>query len=339
MSDLNHLRNAKLAVVIDRFLLDRQVANQAPRTIETYSHRLHRFAAWCEERGVETVDDLNTEVLAGFRRYLYHFIDERTGKSLQVSTQCHCLIILRNLIKWLVKSKLLATDLSGEIELPQLPRRQLGEYLKREEIASLFHAIDVRWPLGLRNRAILETLYSTAIRASELAALTLHDLDHDRGLVRIRHGKGDKDRLSPISTSALEWVDKYVADVRPSLLRKPTETALFLGCRGEPLTRCGMAQIVSQLKQACGISKPGACHLLRHTAATLMMENGADLRTLQAYLGHESLSTTQIYTHISLGRLKEIHDQTHPTGDGQQPKPQPDLQPDTNPQSKPDTAS
>ena len=315
MSDLNHLRTAKLPVVTDRFLLDRQVANQAERTIETYTHRLKRFTDWCNERGVETVSDLGSEALAGYRRFLYHFRSDHTGKPLSPSTQAHHLIIVRNLLRWLLKHKLLSSDLAADIELPQQARRQLGDFLNLDEVETILSLPDINTPLGIRNRAILEVIYSTAIRVSELAALTLSDIDRERGLIVIRHGKGDKARLAAISNAALDWLDNYTTNVRPKLDKGRAGNALFLGIRGRALVRQSITAIVADLKESAGITKTGACHLLRHTAATQMAENGADIRVLQSYLGHEHLSTTQIYTHMTLGRLKDIHNQTHPTGD------------------------
>ena len=312
---LDHLRTAKLAVIVDRFLMDRQVANQRPRTIDTYTHRLKRFTDWCEQRGIETVVDLSTETIAAYRRYLYHFKNDRSGKPISATTQAHHLIVLRGLLRWLLKHKLIAIDLSGDVELPKQQSRRLGEFLTLGEINSMLNVSDISTPLGIRNRAILEVFYSSAIRVSELAALTIHDIDRDRGLVVIRHGKGDKDRLAPISASALEWLDKYLADVRPVYDKGIAGTALFIGIRGHAMVRGSLTQLVADIKQAVGISKHGACHLLRHSAATHMLHGGADIRSLQSYLGHEHISTTQIYTHMTLGRLKEVHDKTHPTGD------------------------
>jgi integrase/recombinase XerD len=310
-----HLLTAKLPVVTDRFLLDRQVANQSTRTIETYQHRLKRFTDWCADRGVETLRDITTEVLAGYRRYLYHFTNTRTGKPISATTQAHHLIVVRGLLRWLLKNKLIANDLSGDIELPKQTARRLGDFLTLDEVNTMLNIPDIKTPLGIRNRAILETFYSTAMRVSELAALNLNNIDRERGLIVIHHGKGDKDRLAPISTSAIEWLDKYITDVRPTLDKNRAGNALFIGIRGRELGRCALTQIVADIKAAAGINKHGACHLLRHSAATQMMENGADLRSLQAYLGHEHISTTQIYTHMTLGRLKDVHNNTHPSGD------------------------
>ena len=315
MSDLNHLRAAKLSVVIDRYLLSLQIDNQSPRTIETVGYQLAKFVHYCDERGVETIADITAELLAGYRRHLYHRQNDRTGTPLKPSTQAQYLVNVRAICKWLVKHKLLPVDPSTDLELPKLPRQQLSEFLTLEEINAILAVPDTTQPFGIRNRAILETLYSSAIRASELSTLSLHDIDRDRKLLVIRHGKGDKPRLSPISTTALAWIDRYINEVRAANVRPISGSYLFIGQRGRRISRNRLAQIVKAAREQAGISKDGACHLIRHTAATLMLEGGADLRSLQVFLGHESLQTTQRYTHVTLGHLREVHDRTHPDGD------------------------
>ena len=153
-----------------------------------------------------------------------------------------------------------------------------------------------------------------------MSTLSLHDIDRDRKLLVIRHGKGEKPRLSPISTTALSWIYRYINEVRSDHVRPISGSHLFLGQRGRCISRNRLAQIVSAAREQAGISKAGACHLLRHTAATLMLEAGADLRSLQVFLGHESLQTTQRYTHITLNHLREVYDRTHPGGDKRRKK-------------------
>jgi integrase/recombinase XerD len=170
-------------------------------------------------------------------------------------------------------------------------------------------------PMGVRDRAILETLYSTGMRRRELIGLQLFDLDRERGTVMIRQGKGKKDRMIPIGERALTWIDRYQHEVRPGLVvgRDPAVlSTLFLTHLGEPFTPNRLTQLVRGYIQAADLGKSGSCHLFRHTMATLMLENGADIRYIQAMLGHAELSTTQIYTQVSIRKLKEIHTATHP---------------------------
>jgi integrase/recombinase XerD len=155
----------------------------------------------------------------------------------------------------------------------------------------------------------------------ELVNLKLDDLDCDRGLIMIRQGKGRKDRVVPIGKRAIGWLVKYLEDSRPRMIDEPSET-VYLTARGNAFNPVTLAQIVRGYFDANGIKRRGACHMLRHTAATLMMEGGADLRSLQTLLGHESLNTTQIYTHVTIDRLREVHAKTHPAGCDTPPTPQ-----------------
>jgi len=180
-------------------------------------------------------------------------------------------------------------------------------------VESVMTATDVATPLGLRNRAILETFYSTAIRCSELLALQVYDIEVDRGVVKVRQGKGRKDRVVPISQRALTWLNKYTLDIRPDLISRTELASLFVSYSGRALTRNNLSAIVRGYIVAAGAGhRRGACHLLRHTAATLMMENGADVRALQMYLGHRRLNTTMLYTHVSIQHLQDVHRRTHP---------------------------
>ena len=166
--------------------------------------------------------------------------------------------------------------------------------------------------MGLRDRAILETFYSTGMRRKELLNLLLTDLDAQRGTVFIRQGKGRKDRLIPIGERACAWIEKYLWEVRPGLATPPDQGRLFLTVLGESFTPAGMTQLAHQYIERAGLGKSGACHVFRHTCATLMLEGGADIRYIQQLLGHASLETTQIYTQVSIRTLKAVHTATHP---------------------------
>ena len=203
-------------------------------------------------------------------------------------------------------------DPAKDVELPKSEERLPTSVLTIEEVESLLNVPDVKTDLGLRDRAIMETLYSSGIRCGELIALDVYDINTEREIVTVRLGKGKKDRIVPIGERAISWVEKWIDDIRPRLLKDSADQALFVSKNGRRLGPNYMSNLVKRYMTSVGITYRGACHLLRHTAATLMMENGADLRSLQEFLGHAQLSTTQIYTHISIQRLQEVHRRTHP---------------------------
>ncbi|MCC6355198.1 MAG: tyrosine-type recombinase/integrase [Verrucomicrobiae bacterium] len=159
---------------------------------------------------------------------------------------------------------------------------------------------------------MMETLYSTGMRRMELANLNLYDIDAERGTVMVRQGKGKKDRMIPVGDRALAWIEKYLAEVRPDLMREPDEDRLWLNAIGEPILPAWVGDIVRGCVDAANIGKRGSCHLFRHTMATAMIEGGADIRFIQAMLGHAKLDTTEIYTQVSIRKLKEGHSLTHP---------------------------
>lgn len=250
--------------------------------------------------------------MAAYRRYLFHYRHPKTNAPLRFSTQASYLMSIRRWFVWLFAEKFIAEDIGEKLELPKEERRLPSDVLTIDEVESLINQADVDTLLGLRDRAMLETFYSTAIRCGELCRLQVYDLESDRGVAKITQGKGRKDRVVPIGQRASLWIHKYVTDVRPKFVVESNESTLFVSCHGRPLGRNNVSAIVKSYMLAAGIKKGGSCHLLRHTAATLMMENGADLRSLQLLLGYERLNTTQIYTHVSIQRLKEVHDKTHP---------------------------
>jgi len=167
-------------------------------------------------------------------------------------------------------------------------------------------------PYGLRDRAILELFYATGIRRQELANLKMTDIDPERGCLLVRQGKGRKDRFVPVGERALAWIAKYKREARPLLLSDPDEPRLFLNYQGAPLSAYALSWRIRRYFDLAGIRKLGACHLFRHTMATAMLDNGADLRHVQEMLGHSMIVTTQRYTHVSIARLTAVHAATHP---------------------------
>ncbi|MCP4487333.1 MAG: tyrosine-type recombinase/integrase, partial [Gammaproteobacteria bacterium] len=197
----------------------------------------------------------------------------------------------------------------------ELPRQQRGlpkAILSIEEIDTIMGLPDIKTPYGIRDRAILETLYSIGIRRMELVNLNIYDIDSSRKTVLVREGKGRKDRLLPLGERALHWVERYRLEARSQLQTSHDDTTLFLTDYGEPWVRNRLSELIKKYLHHARIDKPGACHLFRHAMATHMLDNGADIRYIQMMLGHSDLSTTQIYTQVSIEKLRQIHAATHP---------------------------
>ena len=219
---------------------------------------------------------------------------------------------VRAYFKWLTRENYILYNPASEIDLPRLEKRLPKHVLTQSEVETILNLPDSQTLMGIRDRAILETLYSTGIRRMEVIHINLYDIDGDRGTLMVRQGKGKKDRMVPIGERALAWIIKYRDEVRPELAMPNDDGTLFLTNLGEAFTRNRMTQLVRDYVNAANIGKSGSCHLFRHTMATLMLENGADIRFIQAMLGHANVSTTQIYTQVSIRQLKEIHTATHP---------------------------
>lgn len=197
------------------------------------------------------------------------------------------------------------------MELPKQPQRLPRALLSVAEIEAILAEAEPKSVIGLRDRAMLEVLYSTGLRRMELCNLKRYDVEVTRELVFVREGKGGRDRVVPLGARAAAWVERYLTEARPELAAGETEY-LFVTDHGEPMTAYVLANKVKRYMAFAGIEKVGACHLFRHACATHMLENGADIRFIQALLGHAKLETTQIYTHVSIEKLKEIHAATHP---------------------------
>lgn len=207
---------------------------------------------------------------------------------------------------------------AADLDLPRKPHQQLPKGLNRQELAAVLNVPDIRDPLGIRDRAILETLYATAARRSELVNLDLSDLDAEGGTVHIRKGKGGKIRLVPVARNALQWLGRYLDETRPRLVLDNTEQALFLSGYGERMSADYLGNWVAKTVKAADMGKTGSCHLMRHSCATHMLENGADIRLIQQLLGHVRLDTTSIYTEVAITHLKEVYNRTHPAAKGKQ---------------------
>ncbi len=305
-------------VLLSRYFNHLRMNNWSINTVTRRDYVLNRFIAWLAERGIETAAEITPDSIAAYRRFLYHYRNERTGKALKFCTQASYLSTITHWLTWLVEQGWIETNPGDNIELPKEEQRLPSSHLTISEVETLINSVDLTTPSGLRDRAILELFYATGMRRAELIALKLDNINHESGLAMIRQGKGRKDRVVPTGKRAIQWLNKYLADGRPALLDEDTQV-VFLTSRGNAFHPVTLSQLVRTYLTAAGITRPGSCHMLRHTTATLMLEGGADLRSIQTLLGHESLNTTQIYTHVSIKRLREVHDKTHPGANDRPP--------------------
>jgi integrase/recombinase XerD len=304
-------RGISLHGAIDAFLshaaLERGLA---PNTIEAYASDLARFAGWLEHAGIEDPRSLRREHVTGFARSL-------EAEGLSARSRTRVLVATRRWIRFLLATGELAMDPMEGVATPRFGQ-PLPKLLRPDETAALIAAADPATPLGLRDRAMLEVLYGAGLRVTELVGLALGALDPRAGVLRV-FGKGRRERLVPLGEPALAAVQAYLEAGRPALLRagRPGTDAMFLSRRGGPMTRQNFFTRLRRLARIAGIeSERISPHVLRHAFATDLLEGGADLRSVQAMLGHADLSTTQIYTHVSRSRLRDVVETRHPRGGG-----------------------
>jgi integrase/recombinase XerD len=298
-----------------RFLEYFAARGHSPRTVELRADALRRFIRWADERGIPRPQDVTRPILERYRRHLYHYRKEN-GEPLSFATQQQRLIPLRAFFRYLARENYILSNPASELELPRVHRRLPAHILTPEEIERAMAQTLLHGELGLRDRAVLETLYSSGIRRSELIHLKLYDVDLKNGSLLVRFGKGQKDRYVPLGSRAIQWLARYLEEVRPAIVIEPDDGTLFLHEFGEPFSKNRLTDLVKKYLRAAGIAKPGAAHLFRHAMATHMLTNGADIRFIQAILGHAQLTTTEIYTHVSIAKLKEVHALTHPAERG-----------------------
>lgn len=284
----------------------------SPNTVEAYASDLNEFAVFCQE-----AKDSPRETVE--RKQVMAFIFELYEVNKAPTTVARKLSALRSFFKYLCSKNLLPKNPMDNIDTPRTWKK-LPDVLSEEEVALVLQQPDVSQPLGLRDKAMLELLYASGLRISELLSLTLPNVNFNYNYI-IAFGKGSKERMIPFTDDAARYLQDYLQKVRtPSLLRQKaivkahkTPTAVvFLNRSGKPLSRMGFWKILRKYIVQAGVTKPVTPHTFRHTFATHLLENGADLRSVQAMLGHANLSTTQIYTHVNSKHLKKIYERYHP---------------------------
>jgi integrase/recombinase XerD len=300
-----------LYAAMRRFIEHRGIKGATESSLYNLERYIRDFIGWADERAVTHPEHVTQAVLERYQRWLYHY-RKADGAPLSVASRRGKLVPLRAFFKWLTRSGQIPANPAAELDLPRQIRRLPRHVLSAAEVERVLAGADTSAPIGLRDRAMMEVLYATGMRRMEIAQLEIGDIDADKGVVLIREGKGRKDRLIPMGERALHWVQQYLDKSRPQLMWNLQDLTLFLGNEGHGLSPLWLSTIIARYVDKADVGKHGGCHLFRHTMATLMLEGGADIRFIQAMLGHAEISTTQIYAQVAIRQLLLVHAATHP---------------------------
>jgi len=284
----------------------------AKNSLESYRRDLRLFAEWHEQQG-------RPSLLRAAESDLAAYIASRSSRrgpggkrGIRSSTQARLHSSLKRFYQFLARERRIEVDPTLKLDPPRKPPR-FPRSLSEADVEALLAQPDTATPLGLRDRAMLEVLYASGLRVSELVRLKLAELSYDMGVVRV-FGKGAKERLVPLGEEALAWLSRYSKEGRPALLGKRSSDFVFVTGRGAPMTRQAFWHLIKRRARAALPGKSLSPHTLRHAFATHLLNHGADLRVVQLLLGHADISTTQIYTHVARERLKQLHARHHPRG-------------------------
>lgn len=275
----------------------------AKNTLESYSRDLRAFSNYLVKRDVRAFQDTVRSDITGYLHSL-----QMQGKA--TATLTRNLASIRSLFHYLFQEKRIVEDPTLELQSPKLEKK-LPRVLTLQEVDLLLEQPDSLQVTGVRDKAMLEVIYATGIRVSELMSLNNEDVNLDAGFLRCT-GKGSKERIIPLGSMAVRNVEQYLAQSRPKLVRHNGESAMFVNQHGKRLTRQGFWKILKKYSRQAGIRKEITPHTLRHSFATHLLENGADLRSVQEMLGHADISTTQIYTQVTKHKLRDVYEKTHP---------------------------
>ena len=304
----------RMRFLIGKFREHMSMTGYADRSVADYPAHLKFFLAFLAADHVATLGEITPDVVYRYQMHLYR--QKWKERPLSLATQSGRLVVLKAFFRYLFKRGEVLADPTARTQLPKCPRHLPRSVMTTKDVRKILQAPNADRPLGLRDKAILELLYSTGIRNSELRSLAVYDVDIQNQELRVRGGKGGKDRVVPTGEIAARCVDAYVKTARPRLLAQGEDPAarslLFVSCGGKRITMSNLVDLVRKYARRAKLTKPVTPHAFRHTCATHMLHRRAGLRHVQELLGHRSLSTTQRYTHVDAGDLKREHKRTHP---------------------------
>lgn len=290
--------------LVDTFLLHLKVERGlAKNTLDSYRRDLNKFSVYLRRTGVTSFQGVQ-------RLLIMSFMEDLHSQRRAAATISRNLAAIRSFFNFLVAENLVKTNPAAELDTPKIPKR-LPNVMTVSQVATLMDQPSLKTPPGLRDKAMLELLYATGIRVSELVDLNLRDVNLEMGFLRCL-GKGSKERIIPMGRTAVAAIDNYLQRGRPKLVGKKEEKAVFLNVHGGRLTRQGFWKLLKKYVRQAGFEGDITPHTLRHSFATHLLENGADLRAVQEMLGHSDISTTQIYTQVTAIHLREVYQQAHP---------------------------
>ena len=301
----------KTAAILKQYE-DRLNVRYAEKTAKDYLTTIRQYLAWLDARGVSLTKVTTADLLA----YQTDVAAARkpNGAPYPAEYQMKHVTVLKALYTFLVRRGYMLANPTGLMEYPKIASRLPRSILSKEEMRRILDTPDRKTPLGLRDRAILETFYATGIRAGELANLRLNEVDTEDRLLRVVLGKGRKDRNVPLTRAAAEAIEEYLLRGRPRLRGAKASPLLFIALRGGRMLHDTLGTLVKLHTQRAGIEKPVTCHTFRHCVATHLLKGGADIRHIQKLLGHTSLATTERYTRVEISDLKEVLRRAHPRG-------------------------
>lgn len=302
VTEVNHADRAEIDAFCDTLWLEDGLAKAS---LSSYRSDLAHLSNWLNEQKPASLCEVDELALMNFIAVL--------SKTLRASSQARYISTFRRFYRHLLARGRISADPTLRIAMPIKPSR-LPMVLSEAQVEALLAAPQTNTTLGQRDRAMLETLYATGLRVSELVGLKVHEVSFDMGVLRV-FGKGSKERLVPLGEVAIDWMRSYLADARPLLLDRRQSNDLFVTARGAAMTRQAFWQMIKRYAERAGMD-PGRLspHVMRHAFATHLLNHGADLRVVQLLLGHSDISTTQIYTHIARERLRSLHAEHHPRG-------------------------
>jgi len=296
-----------LIILKEQFLNHMRRVNYSERTIRDYGFSLTYFLDWIKEKDIEQLKEIDKQIAGQYQTYLHTGRKTPKGKPLAVGVQYKELSGVKSFFAYLVSIDKMEVNPFDYITFPKLPKRLPRNIPSPIRMKRLLEKVDTSNAVGIRNKAIMEFFYATGVRKSELLRLTIYDIDLDNREAFIVSAKRERERIVPLTKTVCLWLDKYLNESRPMMPKAHETTSLFLSSKGGPLKESSISYAMRGLKKH-GIS----CHTIRHTTATHLLKNGADIRHIQALLGHASLNSTQIYTHLDTKDLRKMVNKAHP---------------------------